>query len=362
MLTIGLTGGIGAGKSTVARRLGALGAVVIDADVVARDVVRAGGDGLAEVVAAFGSRVVGADGELDRVALGAIVFADADRRALLERIIHPRVRERAERLERSAPADAIVVHDIPLLVESGQAAAFPLVIVVAATVETRVARLIRHRAMPAGQARARIDAQASDADRLAAADVVLRNDGPVDALDESVDRLWNERLLPFEANLRRGQSPPRPEPLVVVPLDPSWPEQAARLIARLRRALGAAVVRADHVGPTAVGRPAVDVLDIQVVTPSVETARAGVARCAGIGLVPDGAGASADREQVLGRLREADPGRLVNVRLVPRQSPLWADELRLRDWLRADPDGRGDASADGYAQARAWAERRGWSP
>jgi dephospho-CoA kinase len=190
MLLIGLTGGIGSGKSAVATRLAELGAIVIDADAIAREVVEPGTDGLAEVVAEFGPDVVTATGELDRPALGRLVFADPQRRQALERIIHPRVRARSAEIISTAPDDAVVVNDIPLLVETGQAKNFPLVIVVLAAEDVRVARLTRDRGMTEDDARARIAAQATDEQRREVADIVIVNDGTLEELRLAVDAAW----------------------------------------------------------------------------------------------------------------------------------------------------------------------------
>jgi len=190
MLLIGLTGGIGSGKSAVATRLAELGAIVIDADAIAREVVAPGTDGLAEVVAEFGPEVLTATGELDRPALGRLVFADPQRRQALERIIHPRVRARSAEIVSTAPDDAVVVNDIPLLVETGQAKNFPLVIVVLAAEDVRVARLVRDRGMTEDDARARIAAQATDEQRREVADIVIVNDGTLDDLRVAVDAAW----------------------------------------------------------------------------------------------------------------------------------------------------------------------------
>lgn len=195
MLRVGLTGGIGSGKSEVARRLASHGAVVIDADVLAHEAVAAGSDGLAEVVEAFGPAVRRVDGTLDREALGRIVFDDEPARRRLEAIIHPRVRRAAAALEEAAGAGdptAIVVHDIPLLVETGQADRFDVVLVVDAPDELRVRRLVQHRGMPEAQARARIAAQATREQRLAVADLVVCNDDSWARLDEQVREVWAE--------------------------------------------------------------------------------------------------------------------------------------------------------------------------
>jgi len=190
MLLIGLTGGIGAGKSAVGKRLAELGAILIDADAIAREVVEPGTEGLAEVVAEFGPEVLTPSGELDRPALGRLVFADPQRRQALERIIHPRVRARSAEIIAAAPADAVVVNDVPLLVETGQAKNFPLVIVVLAAEEVRVARLMRDRGMTEQDARARMAAQAADDQRREVADIVIVNDGTLEELNVAVDAAW----------------------------------------------------------------------------------------------------------------------------------------------------------------------------
>ncbi|MBB3675539.1 dephospho-CoA kinase [Modestobacter versicolor] len=195
MLRIGLTGGIGSGKSTVAALLAERGARMVDADRIAREVVAPGTPGLAAVVAEFGEGVLTADGALDRPALAAVVFADPAARARLDAVVHPLVRARAAELVAAAPPDGVVVQDVPLLVETGQAGSYDLVLVVETDLETRVARLVE-RGLPAEDARARIASQASDEERRAVADVVLRNDGDRAALAEQVARFWTERVEP----------------------------------------------------------------------------------------------------------------------------------------------------------------------
>jgi dephospho-CoA kinase len=193
MFRIGLTGGIAAGKSVVARRLGELGAVVIDHDQLARDAVAPGSVGLEEVVEAFGESVLAPDGSLDRPALGRVVFADDAARVRLEGIIHPEVRRLAAEREAAAGAAdprAVIVHDIPLLVETGQADRFHLLVVVHAPAEQRVRRLVESRGIAEEGARARVAAQASDDERLAAADVMLDGSGTEDSLRAEVDDLW----------------------------------------------------------------------------------------------------------------------------------------------------------------------------
>ncbi|MGY2064012.1 dephospho-CoA kinase [Blastococcus sp. SYSU DS0619] len=193
MLRIGLTGGIGSGKSTVSRMLAERGALVVDADRIARAVLETGTPGLAAVAAEFGDGVLAHDGSLDRAALAAIVFSDESARRRLDALVHPLVRERSTELVAAAPADAVVVNDVPLLVETGQAGAYDLVLVVDTDAETRVARLVE-RGLAESDARARIAAQATDEQRRAAADVVLDNNGTLEQLAEQVDRFWAERV------------------------------------------------------------------------------------------------------------------------------------------------------------------------
>jgi len=198
VLRIGLTGGIGSGKSTVAALLAERGARVVDADRIAREVVEPGTPGLAAVVAEFGSGVLTAEGALDRPALAALVFGDPAARARLDAVVHPLVRARAAELVAQAPPDAVVVQDVPLLVETGQAGSYDLVVVVETDVDTRVSRLVG-RGLSADDARARIASQATDEQRRAVADVVLRNDGDRPALAAQVDRFWAERVVPASA-------------------------------------------------------------------------------------------------------------------------------------------------------------------
>ncbi len=195
-LHIGLTGGIASGKSTVAAELADLGAVVVDSDALARAVVAPGSEGLARVREAFGPGVVTADGTMDRAAVAAIVFNDADARERLNAIIHPLVRAEGRRLVREAGPDAVVVQDVPLLVETGQAGAFDLVLVVQADPDERVARMVRDRGMTEEAARARIAAQATDVQRRAAADVVIVNDAGVEDLRRATRRFWDEYVVP----------------------------------------------------------------------------------------------------------------------------------------------------------------------
>jgi len=191
-MRVGLTGGVASGKSTVSLLLAELGAIVIDADLLAREVVQPGTDGLAEIVETFGRDVLTDEGELDRPAVGAIVFADETKRRALEAIIHPRVRERGRELEASAPEGSVVVHDIPLLVETGQPAHFDAVLVVDVPVETQVQRMIDLRGLTRDEAEARIAAQASREQRLAAATHVIDNTGTLADLAARVAEVYDE--------------------------------------------------------------------------------------------------------------------------------------------------------------------------
>ena len=192
MLRVGLTGGIGAGKGEVARRLAGYGALVIDADQVAREVVAPGTPGLDEVVAAFGTRVLRPDGSLDRALLGEIVFSDAALRGKLNAIVHPLVGERMREIEETAGVQDVVVHEIPLLAENGLASAFDVVVVVDAPPEVQVERVVSSRGMTRSHALARMSAQATRDERLAVATTVVDNSGSLDDLDDRVAALWAE--------------------------------------------------------------------------------------------------------------------------------------------------------------------------
>ncbi|WP_188194999.1 dephospho-CoA kinase [Nonomuraea sp. SYSU D8015] len=194
MLKIGLTGGIGSGKSEVSKRLAARGAVVIDADKIAREVVEPGTAGLARVVAAFGDEVLHPDGSLNREKLGSLVFADSEKLGSLNAIVHPLVGERVAQLQAEAADDAIVVYDVPLLAENKLAPMYDVVIVVDAADEVRIRRLAAHRGMAEADAKARIAAQASREDRLAVADIVIPNEGSLEELDARVSDVWDDLL------------------------------------------------------------------------------------------------------------------------------------------------------------------------
>lgn len=191
MIRVGLTGGIGSGKSEVARMLAAHGAVVVDADALAREAVEPGTPGLAAVVAEFGMGVLAPDGSLDRPRLGRLVFADEVRRQALEAIVHPYVGRRSQELMAAAAPDAVVVYDVPLLVEKGLQDGYDVVVVVDAADEVRLGRLVERRGMTTDDARARMASQASREKRLAAADHIVGNDGDVSDLEHEVAGLWS---------------------------------------------------------------------------------------------------------------------------------------------------------------------------
>ncbi|MGM0721426.1 MAG: dephospho-CoA kinase [Actinomycetota bacterium] len=357
MLRTGLTGGIGAGKSTVATRLVERGAVLVDSDVIAREVVEPGTAGLAAIVEAFGRDVLGADGRLDRPALAAVVFSDAGARRTLDGIVHPLVRARSDEIVAAAPADAIVVQDIPLLVEGGMAPTFPLVVVVGVDAEERVRRLVSARGMSEQDARARIAAQAGDEQRRAVADVWLDNSGEPDDTRRRVDALWDGRLAGFEENLRTGR-PAADGPPLLVEHDPDWEAQAHRLAERVAVAAGGSGRGVDHVGSTAVpGLPARDVLDLQLAVESPADADTVTEALVAAGFPVD----TAAPEGTTGTVRvhrSADPGRAAVVAVRVHGSPAWRQAIELRDRLRADA-----AARAGYAaHKRAAAERHADDP
>jgi dephospho-CoA kinase len=208
MLKVGLTGGIGAGKSEVSRLLVACGAVLVDADRIAREVVAPGTPGLAAVVEAFGEEVLTAEGALDRPKLGSIVFADPEKLAVLNSIVHPLVGVRSRELESAAAEDAVVVHDVPLLAENGLAPLYDVVVVVDASPETQLARLVGPRGMTEADARARMAAQATREKRLEIADIVIDNDVPLPELERRVKDAWADLVHRAHA---RGASPRPPQ-------------------------------------------------------------------------------------------------------------------------------------------------------
>ncbi len=406
MLRIGLTGGIGAGKSAVSAIFSKCGGVVVDGDVIAREVVEPGTEGLAALVEAFGDDILLPDGSLNRPALAAKAFSSDETRATLNGIVHPLVGKRRAELIAAVPEDSVVVEDIPLLVESGMAPLFPLVVVVYADAELRVARLVEQRGMTEDDARARIAAQAADDQRRAVADVWLDNSGTPEALTERALEVWNHRIMPFAANLSAGRVV-RP-PARLVPADPAWPDQAARIVARLKAACGAKALRVDHIGSTAVpGLDAKDTIDVQVTVEALEAAdelaepllSAGYPRIEHItaDVAKPEARSTVSRydhsdDPTLWHKRihgSADPGRPTNVHL---RVDGWPDQqfaLLFVDWLKANPDVRDEYLAvkreaeqaaapkgdierylavkelwffKAYRRAWDWADSSGWRP
>ncbi len=396
MLRIGLTGGIGAGKSAVTSVFQRCGGVVVDADVIAREVVEPGTEGLAALVKAFGDDILSIDGTLDRPALAGKAFGDDDARNTLNGIVHPLVGKRREEIIASVPADSVVVEDIPLLVESGMAPLFPLLVVVHADAEVRVRRLVDQRGMPESDARARISAQADDDQRRAVADVWLDNSDTPESLAELATDVWNHRISPFARNLTARQVA-RPAARLV-PADPTWPDQAQRSMARISVACGGKARRVDHIGSTAVpGLDAKDVIDIQVTVESLDVAYelAESLLSAGYPQIADVTGdvAKSDPRSTVDAYdhgadpslwykrvhASADPGRPTYVHLRVEGWPGQQFALLFVDWLRADYDARteylavkqqaaaalpADADVAAYAEAKepwyAGAYRRAW--
>ncbi|OBH75513.1 dephospho-CoA kinase [Mycobacterium scrofulaceum] len=404
MLRIGLTGGIGAGKSALAATFAKCGAVIVDGDVIAREVVQPGTEGLAALVEAFGDDILLPDGSLDRPALAAKAFRDDEARQKLNGIVHPLVGKRRAEIIESVPADSVVVEDIPLLVESGMAPLFPLVVIVYADVEVRLRRLVDQRGMPESDARARIAAQATDEQRRAVADVWVDNSGSPDDLVRRAHDVWDNRILPFAHNLSRHRAARAAARLV--PPDATWPDQALRIVNRLKTACGHRAIRVDHIGSTAVpGLPAKDVVDVQITVESLAVAdelaepllAAGYPRIEGIG-------ADVAKPQARSRVEEydysddpslwrkrfhgsADPGRPTNVHLRVDGWPGQQFALLFKDWMTAEPEvaaeyvnvkraaaerAGGDTAsyveakepwfADAYRRAWAWADATGWKP
>lgn len=394
MLRIGLTGGIGAGKSTVSSTFSDLGGIVVDGDVIAREVVEPGTEGLAKLVDAFGHDILHAEGpqagELNRPALAAVAFSDEEKRQTLNGIVHPLVARRRSELIESAQLDQespVIIEDIPLLVESQMAPMFPLVIVVNADVELRVRRLIEYRGFTEQDARARIAAQATEEQRRAVADVWLDNSGTAGALVEQARGLWHDRIVPFAHNLRLRR-PVHLEP-VVVPADPGWPDQARRIVARLQTACGHRAVRIDHIGSTAVpGLDSKDVIDVQVTVASLEVADelADALLAAGYPRVDHNSADVAhsdDPAQWRKRFHaSADPGRPTHVHIRVDGWPNQRFALLWVDWLKANPGVQEDYLAakraasrapdyvaakepwflDAYHRAWEWADTTGWKP
>ncbi|OBF22218.1 dephospho-CoA kinase [Mycobacterium sp. ACS4331] len=380
MFRIGLSGGIGAGKSTVSATFSECGGIVVDGDVIAREVVEPGTEGLAKLVDAFGHDILHDSGPLagalNRPALAAIAFSDEEKRATLNGIVHPLVGRRRSELIAAAADDAVIVEDIPLLVESQMAPMFPLVVIVHADEETRVKRLIEYRGFSEADARARIAAQATEEQRRAVADVWLDNSGSAGDLAERARGLWYERILPFAHNVATTR--PADESTRLVSYDATWPDQAKRILARLNTACGHRAIRIDHIGSTAVpGTDAKDVIDIQITVDSLATAddltgplldagypRVGtvtsdVPKDNGRSTVGEFDGTHGDELWHKRYFASADPGRPTHVHVRVDGWPNQQFALLFTDWLAANPGAREDYVAAKRAAATAGAHDRG---
>jgi dephospho-CoA kinase len=386
MLRIGLTGGIGAGKSTVSATFSECGGIIVDGDVIAREVVEPGTDGLAQLVEAFGEDILLPDGALNRPALAAKAFVDDEQRAKLNGIVHPLVGHRRLEIIESVPDDAVVVEDIPLLVETGMAPMFPLVVVVTAPEETRVTRLIK-RGMDEADARARIKAQASEEQRRAIADVLLDNSGSQEQLVEKARDVWYNRVLPLADNIRARRV--AEHKLELVRYQPQWPDDAKRIIKRLQMACGAKALRIDHIGSTAVpGLDAKDVIDVQVTVASLDIADEIADALADVGYPRiaqiTGDTPHKDDPELWGKRihGSADPGRPARVHIRVDGWPNQQFALLFTDWLNANPAVREEYLvikqraleaphyteakepwfAEAYVRAWQWAKTTGWRP
>lgn len=356
MLRVGLTGGIGSGKSTVAAELASLGARVIDADRVAREVVEPGTPALTAIAAEFGRGVVTAEGALDRAGLAALVFPDPERLRALEAITGPAIAGRVAQL-RAEPSGALVdVYDMPLLVEKGLWVHEHLTIVVGASEATRVDRLVTQRGLGEQDARARIAAQATDAQRRAAADVWLDNEGTRDDTARAVRALWHERLLPYAVHLRDGIRVKRPDRTLLRSPDPSWAATGARVVAKLAAALPGRGVDVQHIGSTSVpgllAKPVVDIqLGVRALADVDEPGCAAALRGAGYLVQPDrgqdhphpsDAAPEGWQKRFFGG---CDPWQVVNLHVREIGSPSHEFALAFRDWLRAEPQAREEYAA-----------------
>jgi dephospho-CoA kinase len=346
MLRVGVTGGIGSGKSALSALLAQLGAHVIDADQLAREIVAPGTAGLAELVDRFGSHLL-VDGVLDRAGLASIVFSDPKALADLEAITHPRIRARFEELASQCGQEAIVVHEVPLLAERSLGAQYQLVIGVESTDERRRERLMA-RGMTADEIIRRQAQQFSDEQRRPHCDVIIDNNRDLSVLKVEVERLWQLRIKPFELNVREGLAAIRSEELKLVDHRPEWKEIAARVIARLSTQLGSAY-SFEHIGSTSVpGLIAKDVVDIQVSVAALDAVDdAGFLR-AGFAPHPSIIGDEprpSDPDPAHWRKRyfqSCDPECAVNIHVRVAGSP---GERFARDfaaWLRADTDSRNE--------------------
>ena len=264
MLFLGLTGGIGAGKSTVSTELERLGAHIVDADKIAREVVAPGTPGLDMLAAEFGEEIITAEGELDRAKLAQLAFASPERTAALNAITHPLIGERTFERIAAAPQDGIVVHDMPLLLESNMQSGYHLTLVVDAPRELRVQRLVDFRGLDSDDVANRMDKQVSDSVRRAEADVLFDNSGTQEQLLAQVRETWDLRLVRMNHNLNHRHAVFGPTEIVAY--RPEWPAEASRAAKRISHILGQAAAAVTHTGNTAEeGMPAADVIELTVV-------------------------------------------------------------------------------------------------
>jgi dephospho-CoA kinase len=399
MLRVGVTGGIGSGKSTVARRLGELGAVVIDADHVAREVMEPGEPVLGQVRDRFGDKVIRPDGTLDRAGLAAVVFTDSEALAALDAITGPAIARRVVRRRSEVPQGLVSVFDMPLLVERGLWVGEHLNVVVETDLEQRVRRLVEQRGLDEADVRHRIANQASDEQRRLACDVVLDNNGRPEDLVASVDALWVERLEPFNENLVQGQRTRRPDRLHLHESTPEWTARGSRVVAKLAAALAEQPVsEVSHIGSTSVtGLVAKDVIDVQVGVRSLPSADSNAFRAAmaGAGYVetrgrnrqdsplPPGSSPTGWTKRFWGG---CDPVEFVHVHVRETGSPAWRFALLFRDWLNHQPterdayaalkrglaanhDGTSDYTeakepwfSEAFTRAQDWATVTDWTP
>ncbi|MGJ5723631.1 dephospho-CoA kinase [Brevibacterium sp. H602] len=338
MLRIGLTGGIGAGKSTVSAMLVEHGAVLVDADRIAREVVEPGQPLLEKLAEAFGPQVLHSDGSLNRPALASAAFVDSDRTARLNGLMHPAIRDRtAEHFASHADAE-IVVHDVPLLVENDMTPAYHLNLLVDVPAEVRLQRLMDSRGMDRDDAAARISRQADDDTRRAACDVIIDNSGPVEETKAAVGRLIESRIRPFAANLASGRRAPRTVLDLVDPADADWAGDAQRVVAKLRHGTSDEFT-VEHIGSTSVpGLPAKDVIDLQLLVPDLTAAGELAPRLAELGYpgteMSDHLGEQSDEGKWFHA--NTDPGRAVNLHVRTADSVGVRFARAFRDLLIAD--------------------------
>ncbi|PID97154.1 MAG: dephospho-CoA kinase [Actinomycetales bacterium] len=400
MLRVGLTGGIGSGKSTVAMLLRELGAAVTDADQLAREIVEPGRPALGEIEQRFGPDVIRDDGSLDRAGLASIVFSDRQALEALEAITGPAIAALAERRRRAVPRDQVDVYDMPLLVEKSEWVHEHLTMVVGADEEVRLRRLVDQRRMPEADARSRIAAQANDVQRREAADIWVDNNGSRDDTVAQVRSVWQARVSPYHRNLLAGRRATRPDRLRLSDPDPGWADAGARVVARIAHALAGRGVSVEHIGSTSVpGLPAQDVVDVHVGVHRLGDADdpgfVAALTAAGYVSVEDAGSASRGRRHHPAGVDAAasarvfggsDPGRIVDVRVCEVGSAAYLFALSLRDWLRAEPAARAEYAAeklrlasrlttiDEYAAAKdiwfdtvssrvaTWTDTVGWRP